>query len=396
MARGTPQWVVVFYILGMLVTGTLNTICTKIQFTLTSVGINGQPELFHKPWFSTLNMMAAMGLVGAIDKLCRSCTPRKADPLLPDMGPSHGGDSNGISYMRKVILVSIPAAFDILATALCAYGMMYIPASIWQMFRGSSIVFAALFSITFLRRRMYAFNWLGLALCVGGVGLVGVASVWGDASSSSDSSHDGGAASMIIGMLLVLAGQVVQAGQIVAEEFLMKNVDLPGMQVIGLEGAWGTLMMFAIAYPLLWVAPGSDGGHLEDPFDTYAMLANSSTLTGVILIFFFSCATFNATGIKITAHLSGVHRMMLDASRTVLIWLFGLVVHYCWDKHSAFGEAWTPYSYLQLVGFGILMTGQAVYGEVLRVPTLKYPAPTPYLPSPSAAILLTSPLPHAK
>jgi len=380
------------YILGMLATGTLNTLCTKIQFTLTSVGAEGRPEQFHKPWFATLNMMFAMLLVGIVDKFARSMSTKsaKATPLLFDAGPDAGKNSaNRLSYFRKACLVSIPAALDILATAFCAIGMLYIPASVWQMLRGSSIVFAAIFSIVFLRRQMFAYNWLGLALCVGGVGLVGLASVSGDSSVGGDP------AGMVFGMTIVVAGQVVQAGQIIAEEFLMKSVDLPALQVVGLEGMWGTLIMIVVVYPLLWVIPGSDVGHQEDPFDTYALLANSPVLLSVVLLFQFSCGTFNATGIAITQSLSGVHRMMLDASRTVLIWAFGLAVH-SWSPASPFGEEWTAYSYLQLVGFAVLVSGQAVYGEVLRVPCFTYPPPPPYLPmaSPSAAVRLSSPLPR--
>jgi len=398
VGKGTPGWLIAFYIIGMLLTGTLNTLCTKIQFTLSSVGINGQPELFHKPWFATLNMLFAMGLVGVIDKLVRMCTGSRSDketPLMIDEAPmskEEGANGNaGISYRNKVLLVAYPAAFDIAATALCAVGMLYIPASVWQMLRGSSIVFAAIFSILFLKRKMYSFNWLGLGLCVLGVCMVGVASVMGESDSSS---AGGSAEDMVVGISLVLMGQVVQAAQIIAEEFLMKSVDLPAMQIVGLEGFWGTLIMVFIVYPFLWVMPGSDGGHLEDPFDTFAMLANSPVLLSVVLAFLFSCGTFNATGIAVTASLSGVHRMMLDASRTVMIWGFGLWVHYRVDPNSAFGEVWTQYSYLQLVGFVVLVSGQAVYSEVLKVPGLSYPPPQMASPTPSAALNLCSPLPR--
>merc|ERR1712203_611831 len=233
----------------------------------------------------------------------------------------------------------------IIATALCSIGMLYIPASVWQMLRGSSIIFAAMFSMLALNKKMYAFNWVGLGLCVSGVLLVGMASLCGDASKS------GGAESMLTGMGLVVGGQVVQAAQIIAEEFLMTSVDLPAMTVVGLEGCWGMVIMLLVVYPLLWVLPGNDDGHVEDPFDTLVMLQNSVPLLMVVLLFLVSCAAFNATGIAVTQCLSGVHRMMMDASRTVLIWGFGLAVHYLWDPKSAFGEAWTPYSYLQVLGF---------------------------------------------
>lgn len=376
--------------MGMLITGTINTLFTKIQFTQVSVGVQGKPELFSKPWFSTWNMMFAMMLVGIVDQMVKPRKGMKDAPLLIDEAPGASPDtSEKTSYTKKVCLVAVPAAFDIVATALCAVGMLYIQASVWQMLRGSSIIFAAMLSVICLKRKLHAWNYLGLALCVVGVTVVGYANVLGDTSSGRDPED------MIIGMSLVIAGQVVQAAQVVAEEFLMKSVDLPPLQIVGWEGFWGTLMMMVIVYPILWVMPGSDNGHQEDPIDTWVMIKNSKPLAIVILTFMFSCATFNATGIAVTAMLSSIHRMMMDASRTLLIWAFGLFVHYYVDKNSPNGEVWTEYSWLQLVGFVILVTGQSIYGEVLKVPCFTYPKEVNQpMPSPAAARLAT-PLPRS-
>merc|ERR1712139_748963 len=108
--------------------------------------------------------------------------------------------------------------------------------------------------------------------------------------------------------------------------------------------------------------------------DTLVMIYNSHGVLLCCLTYVFSCATFNATGIAVTGALSAVHRMMLDASRTTVIWVFGLYVHYWVDENSKFGEVLTPYSGLQLAGFVVLVCGQAVYGEVLKLPCLYYPA----------------------
>lgn len=396
----------VMNIVGMLLTGTLNTLCTKIQFTMSSVGVDGHPEVFHKPWYATANMLFGMGLVGVCDFFYRRCCTTRKQPSttpLPIDAPLMGSNApmdKQMSYGRKVMLVSVPAAFDIVATGLCAIGMLYIPASVWQMLRGSAVVFSAVLSVIFLKRRLWSFNYIGLTLCVVGVTIVGLANVWGEEAAGEDDEEGGASnvAGMLFGMWLVVAGQVVQAGQVVAEEFLMKEVDLPAMEIVGYEGLWGVLMMVIIVYPLLWVIPGDDHGHVEDPFDTFALLKNNMHLLAVVMTFLFSCATFNATGIAVTSSLSSIHRMMLDLSRTVMIWAFGLFVHYYYDPTSAFGESWTPYSHLQLVGFAILVLGQSIYGEVLKVPGLTYPKSEPamFVSSPAAALMLASPLPRAK
>merc|ERR1719506_1476151 len=100
-------------------------------------------------------------------------------------------------------------------------------------------------------------------------------------------------------------------------------------------------MMFVIVYPILWFMPGQDHGHQEDLPDTFVMLSNNMQLFVCFMVYLFSCATFNATGIAVTGALSAVHRMMLDASRTTIIWAFGLTWH-AYYPDSPFGEAWTP------------------------------------------------------
>ncbi|CAE7718278.1 REV3L [Symbiodinium pilosum] len=354
----------------MLLTGTVNTLATKVQFGLTSIGLDGRAEVFHKPWFGTFNMLFAMSLVMVVERIGTSlaaacCRPRMKmeDALLPKEGSAEG-------RRRKILLVAIPAFSDLLATVLACIGIMYIPASVWQMLRGATLFFTGIFSVTLLKHKLYVFNWIGLLLCITGVVTVGYASVEGEKSGSGaqDSS------SVAFGVTLTLLGQVVQAAQVIAEEYLMKDVDLPAVEIIGYEGLWGVLMMVVIVYPTLWLLPGPDHGHAEDIVDTLALVNNSHTLLCVVTIYLISCGTFNITGIAVTGALSAVHRMMLDASRTMIIWGFGLFVHYKVDPQSPFGEEWTSSSRLQLCGFLVLITGQAIYGEIIRLPGLRYPA----------------------
>jgi len=382
-----------FWVICMLLTGTLNTLTTKIQFTMESVGIDGEDKTFTKPWYGTFNMLSAMFLVLVVEQIFMGCTLFKR-PSGKDVPLLDGG---GKPWSQKVILVAIPAAFDLLATAFCCIGIMYIPASVWQMLRGSALVFCALLSVVFLKRKLYAYNWLGLFFCVVGITSVGLANVLGTKQDDSSGGASEDTGFLVYGMTLVLLGQIVQAAQVIAEEWLMKDVDLPSVQIIGFEGFWGILMMIFIVYPLLWILPGDDNGHKEDPFDTMVMISNSPPLMGCVVTYLFSCGTFNITGIQVTAALSAVHRMMMDASRTMVIWAFGLYVHYGVDPNSKFGETWNNYSYMQLVGFFILVIGQAIYGEVLKVPGFKYPSgevdPSQFT-SPAAAAYLASPLPR--
>jgi len=343
-----------------------------------------------------MGMLGAMALVGVVDVAIRMSRPA-APSIAPDSDKSflaQDSPKQGMSYNQKVLVVAAPAAFDLLATGLCCMGMVYIPASIWQMLKGGSIIFCGILSVTFLKRKLYAFHWTGLLLVVSGLCTVGLSSVLSSSESNSNSTGE-----LIFGMTLVMMGQVVQAAQVIAEEWLMKDVDLRGMEVVGWEGFWGTLMMIIIVYPLLWIIPGSDHGHAEDVVDTFVMIKNSLPLFLLVLLYLISCGSFNASGIAVTGALSATHRMMMDASRTSVIWFCAISVHYGIDQTSPMGEALTPYSFLQLVGFIVLVTGQAIYGEIFKVPGLYYPPKPPSTPvdqqkfcSPGA-LLVASPLP---
>lgn len=149
---------------------------------------------------------------------------------------------------------------------------------------------------------------------------------------------------------------------------------MPSTQLVFLEGLWGMAMMVFLLCPLLYVAPGSDRGRAEDTPDTLVMLANSRVLVLVGIAFAAGCAVSNVMGVLVTGTLSGVHRLILDAVRTGVIWAFGLVVRYGVDRQSAFGEEWTSASCLKLLGFVVLVVSQAVYGGFLRLPGLRYEA----------------------
>lgn len=383
------------YVLGLLVCGSLNTITMKIAFTMTGINTDGEEQIFQKPWFITWVMFAAMTFSLPFDKTLWRKSPPPSCSMESSLIDSPSQESRAMPWAKKVKMVSIPAVFDIMATGLCSMGFLYIPASVWQLLRGAEMVFAALFAVTFLRRKLYPFHWIGVGFCVTGIILVGLASVWGTPQDSSSTS--GGMDTILLGMGLCLAGQVVQAAQVIAEEWLLTDFDLPGLQIVGFEGMWGSFIMLFIVFPLLYVIPGSDRGHLEDELDAFTMIGSDGSLLGLMLLFAFSCATYNMSGIAVTGALSAVHRVMLEAFRTSIVWVFGLMVHYYYDPESKFGEAWTPYSRFEVFGFLILMLGQAVYGEMIRIPGLAYPKTKPaahMLATPGNLRVLGSPLPN--
>lgn len=226
--------------------------------------------------------------------------------------------------------------------------------------------------------------------------MCGVASVWGakadeNTASPGPTSSFGGA---ILGIVLALLGQVVQAAQVAVEEWLLKDVDLPGLLIVGVEGVWGSLLMLLIVFPVVGYY------NLEDEHDTWTQIMDNRNIQATILVYSFSCATYNVVGMLVTHALSALHRVMLEALRTTIIWAFGLLMYYGVSSGSQFGEAWTPYSYLEVIGFFFLIGGQAVYGAILQIPGLRYSDAAveiqpDLLRSPAAVKTMASPLPPA-
>jgi hypothetical protein len=75
-------------------------------------------------------------------------------------------------------------------------------------------------------------------------------------------------------------------------------------------------------------------------------------------------SVYNFCGLAVTKSLSAVHRTLIDACRTVLVWCVDLLIRYAFHQH-AYGEAWTKWSFLELGGFVVLFLGTLVYNHIL-------------------------------
>lgn len=53
--------------------------------------------------------------------------------------------------------IGVPAIFDMIATTLMTFGLVYINVSIMQMLRGAMVVFATLFNMCCLKRKIRAY-----------------------------------------------------------------------------------------------------------------------------------------------------------------------------------------------------------------------------------------------
>ena len=248
-------------------------------------------------------------------------------------------------------------------------GLRYLDVSIYQLLRGSGIIFVALMKQNVLGDRLYNFQWVGVGWNVVSVLLVGATAILNSASSSdgagasaSMAKYGGGEA--LLGVVLVMAGAFVQALQFVFEEKVMKMEDAaaPPLLLIGMEGLWGTTLCLFVVYPLVYFLPGDDHGSYEDPFNTYHMVMTSSTIQWAFVIYFFAIFFYNLFAVLVTFSLNSIWHAILDNFRPITVWGTDMFIYYVFvSLKGEFGEPWTAYSWVQLLGMCVLLYGTAIY-----------------------------------
>jgi multidrug transporter EmrE-like cation transporter len=257
--------------------------------------------------------------------------------------------------------LAIPSVFDLVATALCMMGLLYLDVSVYILLRGSGIIFVALMKQHVLGDHLFRFQWLGVCWNVASVILVGMTAVLNSKDESQARSVEPGEA--LLGVLLVLGGAFVQALQFVFEEKVMHmDIPAPPLLLVGMEGFWGTFLCLVVVYPIVYLMPGNDHGSYEDPFNTWYMFTHNATVQWAFVIYFVTIFLYNLFAVLVTYMLNSVWHGILDNFRPVTVWVTDLVIFYVIIKGNGdFGEPWTKYSPIQVFGMFVLLYGTAVY-----------------------------------
>lgn len=180
----------------------------------------------------------------------------------------------------KVSLLAAPACCDITGTTLMNVGLLFVAASVYQMTRGALVLFVGLFSVLFLRRKLYLYQWLALFGVFLGVALVGVAgALYGGNHSDSGAENDATgtvaimesstdvAVKTVIGILLIAVAQIFTATQFVLEEWILEHYSMDALEVVGWEGTFG-LLVTIIGMIILYVTVGKTEAGRYGYFDT--------------------------------------------------------------------------------------------------------------------------------
>lgn len=196
-------------------------------------------------------------------------------------------------------------------------GLLFIASSVYQMLRGASVLFTALFSVLFLKNRLKFHHFVGLFLVITGITLVGLGYILfpsGDDSSSN----------AVLGTILVIVAQVVVATQFIVEEKLLGKYQVPPLLAVGSEGIFGFLIVSAALPAINYIHIGDSP--IEDIGDAFDFMNKNWVVDIAIVGYILSIAFFNFFGVSVTKYLSSTHRSTIDNCRTLVIWVVSLII----------------------------------------------------------------------
>ena len=258
---------------------------------------------------------------------------------------------------HAAMLVALPSLTDMISTVLSTFGLPLISLSLAFIFKGARVVFSALLTVFFLRRKLYGYHWLSVCMCVLGLGIGASSQLLSEPSSFG-------------GVVLVLGSEVFKSLRVILEERLMKSKSFEPTFLVGVEGLYGTFI-FGVALIVVWLGvSGDDHGSFENLEDTFHRISESRTLLALLLIFpVVTCITSIASAV-VTKNLSAVHNGFISVARVGILWIFELIMYYSLTGSpigKQLGEPWNEYSWLKLIGFIVVFVSTLIYDEDLKL-----------------------------
>ena len=351
-----------FYMGLMVLSGSLTTISNKMQQETDSLG-----KKYHHVWFVVFYMFLGKFLCGFLYFFMNIFTPNST--LLNKNAQLSDKEPTTIS----TFLLAIPMFFDFTGSIIQIFGLTMVSGSVYQIFRGSLILFVSLLSVLFLKAKLYFQHYVGIILVILGLILVGISMEFSQnerANNCSKVQQDG---NTLLGIFLVILGQFFSAGQYVIEEKMIKNSNYHPLKAVGIEGMWGTFLSFVVVIALNFLNchPESKIPHFvcsendsnewrgEDVLFALRQLINNLSLCCWAGAYILSISLCNYTGLIITKYVASSNRTIVDAMKNVFVWSFFLMPF----QNECVRES---FSYLQLIGFLILCLGTIIYNKLKK------------------------------
>ncbi|OQR95954.1 Drug/Metabolite Transporter (DMT) Superfamily [Thraustotheca clavata] len=385
--------------------GAMATMLMKMQFSWSASGtelcLNGTTTLcpFSKPWFGVLQMKIGMTM-SLIFLLIRK---RYTKSLFLET-PVFKRMQYGVKYMpqprtydeRRYLLQQavdgpswhtlgltvIPAAMDLVQTMLSFIGLLWIPASVYQMSSGCVVVFSAIFAVRLMGLKIQRYQILSIAIMVVSIIIVSIAGIVGEDNLSpkdifSIRLHHVFKSdwNQVVGMSMILVAQVIFSAQLVVEEHFLNQLQLSPFLLVGMEGLWGLVLFIPLIQFLKLTPEGTSDAALlwhESFPDTWTKLSNSPFLCLLVVSYTLCIGAYQITALYITKHHSALVRSMIEIGRTIGVWALGFVVYYIfnWSGPSSPGEKFSTWTLVEFVGFLLMAIASLTYKQLLHFPSM--------------------------
>jgi hypothetical protein len=351
-------------IIVLLLSGCISSIILKTIFTAPVTVGNGHTEYFQKPWLMSFLMFVGMSTALLVEKVAglnqAAFVPEDTEDSPLMMSHVEHKESTKILSLRKICVSVVPAVFDALSAGTAYTSLLFVPLSIYQLLRGAQLLFSFLLSCAIIQHPCHVYHVIGMCCCIAGMVLVGLSAV------------AMGGAVKCWAIALSLLSELLAAFEVISREYVMKEYKMTELQITGVVGIWGMVLMIIFAFPLVYFLPGNDHGSIENESDSLLLLQDNTTIWKLLVIYTFNIAVYNIISNIGIASFSAVHVLMTENLRTVLTWLFALSFHYCINPASDLGESWSKNSYLELLGMVFLVMGQVIHHGILRLPCIEY------------------------
>jgi drug/metabolite transporter (DMT)-like permease len=369
--------VTVYIFMGlMVVTGSINTIANKLQNLSSGLG-----KPYSHTWFITFCMF--FGEIFCIIAYMIQTRNQVNDTPLVDDENNNKGTEEELPEATPFNLI-LPALCDFFGSTIMTFGLTLMAGSVYQMFRGSLILFTALFSVVFLKNKLYRHHFFALIFVISGLLMVGLASILIHPEipeKCKDPSGDSsGEQTSFWGIVLVIIAQLFSATQFIVEEKFMKSYKCAPLKAVGWEGIWGASLYLIVLIIFQFIPcdatlpisqftktvcsqDDQDNWKLENTVFAFRQMGDNGLLLFFVILYVCSIAVFNFVGISVTKYASSPARAVIDTVRTIFVWLFFLlpIVDECHRE---------SFNWLQLGGFVMLVFGTVIYNEVVILPFL--------------------------
>ncbi|EAR87419.1 nucleotide-sugar transporter (macronuclear) [Tetrahymena thermophila SB210] len=267
---------------------------------------------------------------------------------------------NGKKTKINPLLLIIPTSCDFVTSTLSFFALEFMPTSLYSMVRGGGLIITTLFSVIFLKRKLYRHHYLGLLTVMIGITTAGVVVTLNSSSGGSQSK-------IILGIILLVCSFITFSSQIIIEEKFFHQYELNPFQTVGLEGCWGILICGVFVAIFNYVpCPSSiaddcpPNKNLEDvPFffqQVFTMEGNQPALLILILFGIILILFFNAISLAITKYVSSLARNVAQVCSPFFVWMGCLIL------------GWETFLYGQLIGYVILAIGTMIFYEIIVIP----------------------------